>query len=74
MKRRGDRLRIQIREGTSETMGVHSNVEGLHPKRDAMWSEALVNYYFGVIGRMRFDGYKIEVRWISANGDSRRMG
>ena len=47
-----------------------------HPMRDAMRSEALAN--FGVIGRFDLKwvdkGNEIEIRWISANGDSRRMG
>ena len=45
-------LRTILEEMGSETMGVHSNVEGLHPKRDAMRNEALVDYYFEIIGRM----------------------
>ena len=55
----------------SETMGVLSNFEGLHPMRDGMRNERLVDYYFGIIGRMNSKwvdkGYGIEIRWILAN-------
>ena len=40
--------------------------------RDAMRSEALANYYFGLIGRFDLKwvdkGNGIEIRWILANG------
>lgn len=39
-------------EMRSEIMGVFSNFEDLHPERDAMRSEALVNCYFGIISRI----------------------
>ena len=45
-------LRTTPEEMGSETMGVLSNFEGLHPMRDGMRNERLVDYYFGIIGRM----------------------
>jgi hypothetical protein len=33
----------------NRNLGVHSNFEGLHPMRDGMQNEALVDYYFGII-------------------------
>ena len=48
--------RISVQKATEdlgkENLGVLSNYKDLHPMRDAMRSEALVDYYFGIIGRM----------------------
>ena len=61
----------------SETMGVLSNFQNLHLMRNATPSKILVDYYFGIIGQINLkwvdEEYGYEIRWLSVNGDSRRL-
>ena len=44
-------LRIIPEEMGSETMGVLSDFESLHPMRDAVSSKTLVDCYFRIVGQ-----------------------
>ena len=48
-------VRKATEEVPYENLGVLSNYAGSHPMRDTMPTEALVDYYFEVIGRMDSD-------------------